>query len=64
MIVLAGFFGLNSIVKDSLKFAFGLFEYNFFSSSILFGLNPSELPIAIDKNFRWFTIRFFLIDFN
>ena len=57
MIVLAGFFGLNSIVKNSLKFAFDLFEYNFFSSSILFGkyfsnnLNPSELPIAIDKNF-------------
>ena len=46
------FFGLNSIVKNSMKFAFGLFEYNFFSSSILFGLNPSELPIAIDKNFR------------
>ena len=58
MIVLAGFFGLNSIVKDRLKFAFGLFEYNFFSSSILFGkffsnnLNPSELTIEIDKNFR------------
>jgi hypothetical protein len=67
---------LNSIVRKSLKFALGSFEYNFFSSSfnqfgakctffntnhspdlILFGKffstssKPSELPIAIERNF-------------